>query len=202
MVGRRIVAQSPDRKASVMAIAPRHIVLKEGAELKVVRLWDERTAGGGGKGPKNARRPGRDRSTNSPVKPKPTAKAAEKSKGKTERKDFSKGVRKTAPYDYEIDRGMLDEQLQDLSALGSQARVVPNYRNGKYEGFKLVGVRPGSLYRAIGVRSGDVIKSVNGKPIDSPNKALDLFEKLKGSSNISLDIERRGQPKQLSYTIK
>ena len=97
---------------------------------------------------------------------------------------------------------MLDEQLQDLSALGSQARVVPNYRNGKYEGFKLVGVRPGSLYRAIGVRSGDVIKSVNGKPIDSPNKALDLFEKLKNSSHISLDIERRGQPKQLSYTIK
>ncbi|MEC9072773.1 MAG: type II secretion system protein GspC, partial [Myxococcota bacterium] len=189
-------------KATLMAIAPRHIVLKEGAELKVVRLWDERTASASGKGAKGARRPGRDRSTNTPVKPKPTAKADDKKTGKTARKDFSKGVRKTAPYDYEIDRGMLDEQLQDLSALGSQARVVPNYRNGKYEGFKLVGVRPGSLYRAIGVRSGDVIKSVNGKPIDSPNKALDLFEKLKGSSNISLDIERRGQPKQLSYTIK
>ena len=97
---------------------------------------------------------------------------------------------------------MLDEQLQDLSKLGTQARVVPNYRNGKYEGFKLVGVRPGSLYRAIGVRSGDVIKSINGNAIDSPNKALDLFDKLKNSSHIDLDIERRGQPKQFAYDIK
>ena len=111
-------------------------------------------------------------------------------------------MKKTGPYDYQIDRGMLDEQLQDLSKLGSQARVVPNYRNGKYEGFKLVGVRPGSLYRSIGVRSGDVIKSVNGKAIDSPNKALELFEQLKASSNIQLEIERRGQPKQLNYAIQ
>ena len=55
---------------------------------------------------------------------------------------------------------------------------------------------------SIGIRSGDVIKSINGKPIDSPNKALDLFEQLKNSSNINLDIERRGQPKQLNYDIK
>ena len=125
-----------------------------------------------------------------------------KNSKKPAKKDLSKGVKKTGPYDYQIDRGMLDEQLQDLSKLGSQARVVPNYRNGKYEGFKLVGVRPGSLYRSIGVRSGDVIKSVNGKAIDSPNKALELFEQLKASSNIQLEIERRGQPKQPNYAIQ
>ena len=55
---------------------------------------------------------------------------------------------------------------------------------------------------AIGIRSGDVIKSINGKAIDSPNKALSLFEQLKGSSAINLEIERRGQPKQLNYGIK
>ena len=132
-----------------------------------------------------------------------SSKREEKSKAERPgRKDYSKGVKKTGPYDYQIDRGMLDEQLKDLSELGRQARVVPNYRNGKYEGFKLVGVRPGSLYRSIGVRSGDVIKSINGKAIDSPNKALDLFEKLKNSSSINLEIERRGQPKQLNYSIK
>jgi len=63
-------------------------------------------------------------------------------------------------------------------------------------------VRPGSLYRAIGIRSGDVITSVNGTKIDSPNKALELFEQLKNSSNISVEIERRGQPKTLGYSIK
>lgn len=182
-------------KAKVVAIAPRHMILQEGSQLRVVKLWSDRgaraAAGRGG--------PGRTATRPKVVAGKTVRKP---DKAKSKRTDYSKGVKKTGPYDYEIDRAMLDEQLQDLTALGSQARVVPNYRNGRYEGFKLVGVRPGSLYRSIGVRSGDVIKAVNSKAIDSPNKALELFEALKSSSTITLEIERRGQPKQLNYTIK
>ncbi len=189
-----------DGQATLAAIGPRHVVVREGNSLKVVRLWTEKAAAGkpgrGGPGRKTTAGRGSAR----PATARATASAASSKAPK--KKDLSKGVKKTGPYDYQIDRGMLDEQLQDLSKLGSQARVVPNYRNGKYEGFKLVGVRPGSLYRSIGVRSGDVIKSVNGKPIDSPNKALELFEQLKKSSNIQLEIERRGQPKQLNYAIQ
>jgi general secretion pathway protein C len=190
-------------KAKVIAIAPRHVVVQEGLGLKVIKLWSDRAATAGKGSKRSANRGGRDRGgrddksarASKTSKPKPA-------KPKSATQNYSEGVKKTGPYDYNIDRGMLDKQLEDISALGKQARVVPNYRNGKYEGFKLVGVRPGSLYRAIGIRSGDVIKSINGKAIDSPNKALSLFEQLKGSSNINLEIERRGQPKQLNYEIK
>jgi len=116
--------------------------------------------------------------------------------------EVAQGVTKTGAYDYTLDRKMLDKQLADLSKLQSEARVVPHYKDNSYQGFKLVGVRPGSLYRAIGIRSGDVITAVNGNKIDSPNKALELFEQLKSSSNISVEIERRGQPKTLGYTIQ
>jgi general secretion pathway protein C len=187
-------------KAKIVTIAPRHIIIQEGVAMTVIKLWSDKAKAapkGRGKGKDMSRGRGKD------LGKKAKRKDEEKSKPERPgRKDYSKGVKKTGPYDYQIDRGMLDEQLKDLSELGRQARVVPNYRNGKYEGFKLVGVRPGSLYRSIGVRSGDVIKSINGKPIDSPNKALDLFEQLKNSSSINLEIERRGQPKQLNYSIK
>ena len=97
---------------------------------------------------------------------------------------------------------MLDEQLTDLTQLGMQARVIPNYRKGKYEGFKLVGVRPGSLYRAIGIRSGDIVRSINGEAINSPNKAMELFNKLKNSSSLNLEVERRGKIEQFNYAIR
>lgn len=183
-------------KAKVVGIEPRHIVLNEKGKLKVVKLWsDKKPAAAPG-------RPGRATRPNRPTKADPAPRTPPKPAARTSaKKDWSKGVKKTGAYDYEIDRAMLDEQLADLSALGREARIVPNYKGGKYEGFKLVGVRPGSLYRAIGIRSGDVIKSINGNEINSPNKAIELFDKLKNSSNVELSIERRGQGKQLNYNI-
>jgi len=114
------------------------------------------------------------------------------------------GVTKVDDFEYHIDRGLLDEKLQDLGALGREARVIPNYdrESGSYKGFKLIGVRPNSLYRNIGIRSGDVILQVNGEEMNSPSKALELFTKLQTSNEISLDIKRRGKVETLVYKIQ
>ncbi len=112
------------------------------------------------------------------------------------------GIKKVGANAYEIDREMLNEQLDDLSALSRQARVIPHYRGGKPQGFKIVGVRPGSLYSHIGLRSGDVIKGVNDSAITSPNKALELYEKLKNEDAVSVEIERRGRKITNEYSIK
>lgn len=116
--------------------------------------------------------------------------------------DIKDGIKKVGANAYEIDREMLNEQLEDLSALSRQARVIPHYRGGKPQGFKIVGVRPGSLYSHIGLRSGDVIKGVNDDAITSPNKALELYEKLKNEDAVSVEIERRGRKITNEYSIK
>jgi len=117
---------------------------------------------------------------------------------------YTEGVKQTGPFEYNIDRGMLNEQLNDLAKLGREARVIPNYDrdSSAYKGFKLIGVRPNSLYRAIGIRSGDVIMQINGEELNSPGKALELFTKLQNSSAITLDIMRRGQKQTLQYKIE
>jgi len=131
-----------------------------------------------------------------------TSKSRSKSSGSAKSEKVKEGVKKVGKNTYQIDREMLNEQLEDLSALSRQARVIPHYREGKPQGFKLVGVRPGSLYSHIGVRSGDVLKSVNGEEITSPTKALELYEKLKNSDNVTVDVERRGRKQTLEYMIK
>lgn len=171
-------------KAIVKRIARRYIVLIEDGTEKVVTLWSEKKAV---KAPRPAIASSR---------PSSNARSGRK------KKDYSKGVTKVSDTEYQISRAMLDEQLQDLSQLGMEARIVPNYKNGKYEGFKLVGVRPNSLYRALGIRSGDVIKRINGQDINSPNKAIELFEQFRTTSSVDLMIERRGQMKTFNYGIK
>jgi len=141
----------------------------------------------------------KDRTTGRPDRPKKETVTRPSKAGKG-----MEGVTKVSDFEYHIDRGLLDEKLQDLGALGREARVIPNYdrESGSYKGFKLIGVRPNSLYRNIGIRSGDVILQVNGEEMNSPSKALELFTKLQTSNEISMDIKRRGKVETLLYKIQ
>jgi len=187
-----------DGEATVMRIAPGHIILKEPASYTFIRVWQDRNPDSAA-----AATPGGDAAYNlkgsmpgSPMgRPASIAPDADKS-------DPSAGVTKTGAYDYQVSRSMIDKELGDMAKLQREARVVPHFKDNQYQGFKLVGVRPGSLYRSLGIRSGDIITSVNGTKIDNPGKALELFDQLKKSSNINVDIERRGQPRQLTYSIQ
>lgn len=190
-------------KAKVVKIAPGHIVLREDTRYTYVKLWGDKPPPGPAGPPKGPPAIGRP----PPVSAVPHAGGAVAGEmpsdaPPTDGGEIAAGISKTGAYDYNVQRAMIDKQLADMQKLQQDARVVPHYKDKDYAGFKLVGVRPGSLYRALGIRSGDVITSVNGDKIDSPNKALQLFEQLKSSSNIAVEIERRGQPKTLNYTIK
>ncbi len=173
-------------RAEVVEIASRYLILKLGDKQKVVKLWAEKTAG-----PSGPRMAGPPR----PFTPAPAVPTGPGS-------DFARGVKKVGPYEYHIERTMLEENLQDLTKLGMQARIIPNYVDGKYQGFRLVGIRPDSLYRAIGLESGDLVTRVNGQDIDTPNKAIQLFEELRNSPTITLDLERRGQKVTMTYKVK
>jgi hypothetical protein len=83
-----------------------------------------------------------------------------------------------------------------------QVRVIPHYKDGRPQGFKLVGIRPGSVFRQIGLRSGDVLKAIDGQPMDSPAKALEAYSTIQKTRAFVLSIERRGRPKTLSVRIE
>jgi len=170
-------------RADIVVISSRYIIVQEGDDRKVVKLWDKKSE-------PEPKGPGR-------FHRHVTSVSSKKSEN-----EFSKGVKKVGPHEYHIDKGMLEENLSDLTKLGSQARIIPNYVDGKYHGFRVVGIRPSSLYRAIGLHSGDLVTRVNGMDIDTPNKAIQLFEQLRTSSTIALDLKRRGRKVTLTYKVK
>ncbi len=183
----------------VTHIDKRFILVSQGDHTERIRLWAEARPPAGRPGYPSTRgrtpyRPPITRPGSRPI--------SHLNRPPRNTTDYSKGVAKSGEWEYKIDRSMLEGELNDLTKLGMQARVVPNYVGGKYRGFKLVGVRPNSLYRAIGIRSGDVVQRINGMEIDSPNKALQLFEKLRTSRKINLDIQRNGINRTLFYTVQ
>jgi len=117
-------------------------------------------------------------------------------------KDIGDGITKTGEHSYGVPRSAVDGALNNLSELATQARIVPAFEGGKPVGFKLFSIKPGSLYSKIGLQNGDVINRINGFEMSSPEKGLEVYQKLKDSSNITVDVKRRGKPMTLDYSIQ
>jgi general secretion pathway protein C len=120
--------------------------------------------------------------------------------------DFSaqmaKGIKKTGEHSYDIQRSTLESVLGNMSLLSRSARIVPEIRDGKAAGFRLYSVRPDGPFALIGMQNGDVISSINGLEITSPEKALEVYAKLKSASHLSLGLERNGQKVTKDYSIR
>lgn len=112
------------------------------------------------------------------------------------------GIVKTGDNQFGVPRSTVDNALNNLSELATQARVVPAFEGGKPVGFKLFSIKPGSLYSKIGLQNGDVVSRINGYEMSSPEKGLEVYQKLKDSANVTVDIKRRGKPMTLDYTIQ
>ncbi len=118
--------------------------------------------------------------------------------------DYGKGVRKVSETQYEIDRNLLEKVLGDTNAIARSARVVPSVspKDGKPNGFKLYAIRPDSVYSTIGLQNGDTVSAINGQEINSPEKAFELYAKLRTASGLQISIVRRGQPMTIDYSIR
>ena len=102
------------------------------------------------------------------------------------------GIRKIDDTHYEVKRSALDEILANPMAFLGGARVVPAMKHGQPEGFKLYAVRPGALFDRLGLRNGDTLKEIDGHAVHSPDKALEIYSRLRSAQQITLLLARRG----------
>lgn len=185
-------------QATVYAIRRNYVVLKEGDKLTVALLFPkegQQVAGGAPPTPGDGMAGMAGRAPSGmPARPQ-LASAAPTG-------NDPPGVKKVGDGVYNLERSNVNDKLKDVTQLGTQVRIVPNYRGGKYEGFRMIGMGGGSLFSDIGFLNGDIVQAINGERIDSPNKALALYEALKNKARVTVLIERDGQPKTIRYTIR
>jgi type II secretory pathway component PulC len=101
-------------------------------------------------------------------------------------------IRRIDALHYEVPRSTIDQLLAHPDQYARQARIVPSVRYGQPDGFKLYAISTGSLWFAIGLANGDTIRSVNGHDLSTPDKALELYTKLKDATELRILVGRRG----------
>jgi general secretion pathway protein C len=115
---------------------------------------------------------------------------------------YGAGIKALDDNNYEVPRSEVDRALANLNDLAMQARIVPAFKDGQAEGFKLFSIRPDSLYSKIGIVNGDVIKRINGFEMNSPEKALEVYTKLKDTNRIDIEVDRNGQSLRKTYNVR
>ena len=140
----------------------------------------------------------------SPPPPTPVAQVEQKPEGEGDdlQAAVDNGIKSTGENQYEIDRALVEKILQNPMAVAKGARVVPAVVNGKPAGFKLYAIRPSSVYAKLGLTNGDTLSAINGMELTTADKALEVYTKLREATSLEVEIQRRGKPMTLKYTIR
>ena len=101
---------------------------------------------------------------------------------------------------FTVERNTLTQQMQRPEFL-TQALMVPNAGGG----FLVREIQPGSIYEKLGVRTGDVIRSVNGQPINNMEEVMKLYQQLGGVNrvgSVAIEVMRGGRSESLQYNLE
>ena len=139
------------------------------------------------------------------VKSETPEKVEESKEDKKANKSLSSKIgKKIGPSHWVLNKSEVENVFNNASQLLTEIRIIPHFKEGKLDnpdGFQMAHVKRGSLFDRMGVKSGDVIRSVNNHMINSPEKAFEAYQMFKSSDSMEIVIERNKKEMTLKYDI-
>jgi general secretion pathway protein C len=86
---------------------------------------------------------------------------------------------------------------QNVAKLADVVRPTPYMVAGQMQGYRVYPGRDRKQFAALGLRPGDLIKDINGAALTDPQQAMQIFQSLGNSDQVSVTVVRNGQPKSL-----
>ena len=103
----------------------------------------------------------------------------------------------------EVDSRYRDRMIkEELPNILMQASSEPVVVNGEITGFRLFQFDQNSIFAKLGMKDGDVVKEINGVPLNNVAKTIQFLNGLKSESNVSVQIVRVGAPVSLDLNVK
>jgi general secretion pathway protein C len=101
-----------------------------------------------------------------------------------------------------VDRAFVEKLMANPNQLMTQARMFPVTKDGETQGFRVSGIRNGSLATMIGLKNGDVVSEINGAKLGTIDDALAMYQKLRRANHLSVTVERGGAVINKEISIK
>jgi general secretion pathway protein C len=101
-----------------------------------------------------------------------------------------------------IDRSLIREYSENPEKIWKNIGLYEVKNEGKLDGFKVRFVRRGSPFEKLGLKRGDVIKSINGEPIVDYATPMRMLKSADSIDDLSLTIERNHEEQELKYEVK
>jgi len=94
-------------------------------------------------------------------------------------------------------RSIQNVVAQNVTNLADVIRPTPYFVGGQQQGYRVYPGRDRKKFAALGLRPGDLIKDIDGAALTDPQQAMQIFENLGSTDQVSVTVERNGQPQVL-----
>lgn len=111
---------------------------------------------------------------------------------------FRLAVSQPSSNSYSLSREELNNVLQDTRQLNFLGRIAPAASGG----IRVEDAPAGTLSEKLGLKTGDLIVSVNGQPVNSTGDLARLYQQFATTSQIRAEVRRGSTPLLLTYSIK
>jgi len=94
-------------------------------------------------------------------------------------------------------RSTIEHAMGNLNQVMTQARITTHQK-----GLFISRIKRNSIFHRMGLKNGDIIKTVAGKRIRSVDDAMALYRRLESAARVSIELVRRGRERVISYNIR
>lgn len=163
--------------ATLREVALDHIIILRNGKLEILRMKKATTATNSSRSSNNA-----VRSFNQPRQVQPNL-----------------AVNNNAPLGERLVTAR-EALLADPSKVSDYLRYRPQMKDGAVVGYRIYPGKDRALFRDAGLRSGDLVTSVNGIPISDSDQVMTILPQLQTATSATLTIVRRGQEQTINVS--
>lgn len=111
-----------------------------------------------------------------------------------------KGIVRIGEGEFQVDRGVRDLLFENQQLVAAYGRMTP----GAGGGFRvrMTNVKPGSAPSLLGLADGDVLQSIQGIELTSPERALEVYARVISADRVSVQVLRGGKVVNVDYVVR